>query len=339
MSETAYPRQFVPAGFDPSNWDDAGPLYDELRDRPIDSPQALERWLDDLSELTSVMGEYGNRRYIDKSCHTDNEAIKRRYLQFVEEIEPKVKPLLFAIQQRYLASPHAAALRAKDARYEILARQWQADVEIFRDENVPLQTQATQLVTEYDAICGDMTVNFRGEELTLQQAERFLQEPDRPTRQEAWELISDRRHKDREKIDDIFDRLLDLRTLIARNAGLPDFRARIARNAGLPDFRAYVWKEYKRFDYTPEQCMAFADAIARAVVPLMRDLDRQRQADLGLPSLRPWDMSVDPKNRPPLAPFGRDDTRRLVDGSRGIFERVSPALAEDFDSLSRRRRS
>ena len=102
-----------------------------------------------------------------------------------------------------------------------------------------------------------MTVNFRGEELTLQQAERFLQEPDRPTRQEAWELIWNRRHQDREKIDGVFERLVDL-------------RSRIARNAGLPDYRAYVWKEYKRFDYTPEQCLAFADAIARTVVPLMR---------------------------------------------------------------------
>ena len=320
---TAYPRRFVPAQFDPSNWEDARPLYEELRDRPIDSPDALERWLQDVSELSSVMDEYGSRRYIDKSCHTDDEQIKRRYLQYVEEIEPKIKPIGFEIEKRFLASPHAEALLARDGRYRMLAKRWRAETEIFRKENVPLQTEVTTLVTEYDTICGAMTVNFRGEELTLQQAEKFLQEPDRPTRQEAWELVSSRRYQDHGKIEDVFDALLER-------------RGRIARNAGLPDYRAYVWKEYKRFDYTPEQCVAFADAIARTVVPLVDELDRQRKQDLALESLRPWDLNVDPQNRPALAPFGRDDTGRLVEGSRAIFGRLSPALAEDFDSLSRR---
>lgn len=323
LTMTSYPRRFVPAQFDPSKWDDAEPLFHELLDRPLDSPDALERWLDDLSELMSVMGEYGNRRYIDKSCHTDDEQIKARYLQFVEEIEPKIKPLGFKLERRFLESPHAAALQAKDPRYVMLARRWRAETEIFREENVPLQTEVTKLVTDYDTICGDMTVNFRGEELTLQQAEKFLQEPDRPTRQEVWELVANRRFRDHEKIEDLFEQMLDRRD-------------RIGRNAGLPDFRAYMWKEYKRFDYTPEQCAAFADAIARTVVPLVDELDRQRKQDLGLPSLRPWDAQVDPKNRPALTPFGRDDTPVLVDKSRAIFERLSPALAEQFDTLSRR---
>src|SRR5205814_1491642 len=152
----------------------------------------------------------------------------------------------------------------------------------------PLQTEVTKLVTEYDSISGDMMVNFRGQELTLQQLAKYLEDPDRATRQEAWELSVKRRYQDHERIEAIFDQLLEL-------------RARIARNAGLADYRAYAWKSYKRFDYTPEQCLAFADSIAKACVPLVEELDRQRKADLGLAALRPWDMFMDPKNRPALA--------------------------------------
>ncbi len=135
------------------------------------------------------------------------------------------------MQRRFLASPQAAALT--EPKYGILTKKWRSDVEIFREENVPLQTEVTKLVTEYDSISGEMMVNFRGQELTLPQLAKYLEDPDRATRQEAWELAAKRRYQDHERIEAIFDQLLDL-------------RARIARNAGLPDYRAYAWKSYKR---------------------------------------------------------------------------------------------
>ena len=316
-------RRFVPQQFDPAQWPHAEPLYRQLQDRPINYAADLEKWLTDFSELASVMHEYGTRRYIDKSCHTADETIKARYLQFVEQIEPNIKPLNFELQKRFLSSPHLATLHRADRRYAVLERYWAADVEIFRDQNVPLETEVVKLVTDYDTIFGAMTVNFRGEELTLQQADKFLEEPDRPTREEAWRLVYDRKHQDHQKIEDIYDKLLDLRT-------------NIAANANLSDFRAFAWKQYKRFDYTPRQCLEFADAIARTVVPLVDELDRQRKHDLGLETLRPWDFQVDPKNRPALTPFGRDDAPLLVSKTKTIFDRISPALAEDFDSLCQR---
>src|SRR5258706_15044767 len=93
MVATAAPsRSFVPVEFNPAEWSQAEPLYRALLEQPVNSPAELKRWLTDFSELSSVMDEYGSRRYIDKSCHTDDEAIQGRYLQFVEEIEPKIKP-------------------------------------------------------------------------------------------------------------------------------------------------------------------------------------------------------------------------------------------------------
>jgi len=242
-------------------------------------------------------------------------------MQYVEEIEPKVKPLHFELQKRFLASPHAPGLT--DQKYAILSKKWRADVEIFREENVALETEVTKLVTEYDKICGDMVVNFRGQELTLPQLAKYLEDPDRATRQEAWELTAQRRYQDHERIEEIFDKLFEL-------------RAQIARNAESPDYRSYTWKAFKRFDYTPEQCLAFADSIASACVPLVQALDAQRRAVLGLSELRPWDTAVDPKNRAALAPFAQDQTPLFVERTRAIFERLSPALAEDFDSLRQR---
>lgn len=318
MPTASMNRSFVPPNLDPAQPDQIEPLYRALLDRAIETPDAAERWLADASELTAVLDEYGSRRYIDKSCHTDDESIQKAYLHFVENVEPRIKPLHFALQRKYMQSPGRTGLTAR--KLQLLARHWEADIAVFRDENVPLQTQATKLVNQYDTICGDMTVFLQGRERTLQQASALLEEPDRAARQWAWEAITTRRYADRNRIDEIFDQIVPLRD-------------RIAKNAGLSDYRAYAWKMYKRFDYTPDDCLRFGDAIQAAVVPILRERNQRRATALGLDKLRPWDSEVDPHNRPPLRPFAVDDTTTLVDKTRAVFERMSPALAADFESL------
>ncbi|MGD0463818.1 MAG: M3 family oligoendopeptidase [Tepidisphaeraceae bacterium] len=318
MPANAYPRRFVPANLDPFDFPELERLYRELLDRGVQSALEMNRWLADFSELASVVDEYGNRRYIDKSCHTDDEAIRKRFLRFVEEVEPRAKPMAFALQKKYLESPVRKNLDRK--RFEVLDRKWQAEVDIFRDESVEIETEVTRRVTEYDQINGSMMVNFRGQELTMQQVARFLEDPDPATRREAWEASSRRRLVDREAIEGIFSALLPL-------------RHKIAQNAGLSDFRAYQWKANKRFDYTPEDCLRFADSIAETCVPMVRRLDRQRAADLKLSMIRPWDSAVDPKGRPPLRPFDETRIDDFVAKTREIFNRLSPALASDFDQL------
>jgi oligoendopeptidase F len=315
-------RTFVPHQLDASDFSQLDPLYRSLLDRQLHSAADLERWLTDLSELSAAVDEFGSRKYIDKSCHTDDKEIEKAYMNFVENVEPKIKPIFFALQKKFLESPFRNDLTSH--RFAMLTKKWRVDVELFRDENVPIETQITKTVTEYDKICGEMMVNFQGKDFTLQQMQKFIEKPDRPLRQEAWELVANRRLQDRAKIEDLFEQLLPM-------------REKVAKNAGLPDYRAYVWKAYKRFDYTPDDCLKFADSIARVCVPLMKELDEQRKADLGLPKLRPWDLNVDPKNRPPLQPFADSEVEQFIDKTQAIFGRLSPELASDFQSLRRNR--
>jgi oligoendopeptidase F len=318
MSATVQTRRFVPRGLEISDFAAVEKLYHQLLDRPLGSLADLRNWLVDFSELCAAVDEYGSRRYIDKSCHTEDEAILARYLHFVQEVEPRIKPLHFALQKKYLQSPLHKEL--ENRKFAVLERRWQADVELFRDVNVPIETEITRRVTEYDQINGRMMVNFRGEELTLQQMARFLEDVDRPTRQEAWEASTRRRLVDREAIEANFEALLPM-------------RVKLAVNASLPDYRAYQWIANKRFDYTPQDCLRFADAIADVCVPAVHRLDKQRAADLGLQKLRPWDTSVDPKGRPPLRPFDQKNIEGFVAGTREIFHQLSPELAGDFDQL------
>ena len=202
----------------------------------------------------------------------------------------------------------------------MVARKWQPDVELFREENVALETKVATLNAECDKINGAMLVAFEGREYTMQQMARFGEQTDRPLRQRAWEAATERRLRDHDAIEAIFDELLAL-------------RRQIAANAGLDNYRSFIWKAYKRFDYTPEQCLAFADAVAATCVPFVKELDRERRENLGLDRLKPWDTSVDPFGQAPLTPFQEDQIGQFVEKTKAIFARMSPALAEDFDGL------
>jgi oligoendopeptidase F len=320
MTATATKNQFVPEQLDCADFAALEPLYQALLNRPLDSIESLTAWLEDSSALSALVDEYGSRRYIDKSCHTDDPDIEQAYMHFVEQIEPNIKPFIFQLQKKFLAS--RARNQLKGRRFEILTKKWSADVEIFREENVPLDTQVTKLNNEYDKLCGARVIHFRGSDYTPQQMGRFSEEIDRITRQEAWEANTNRRLQDCEAIEKIFDQLLSLRT-------------QIAKNAGFPDYRAYIWKQYKRFEYSPEQCAAFADSVAETCVPLASELALERAGKLGLAALRPWDLEVDIKGRAPLRPFQESEIDLFLSNTREIFNRLSPALASEFDELSK----
>ena len=312
----AYHRHYVKADADMADWGQIEPCFDELDRRPIETADQLDRWLLDQSELAACIGEQQNKRYVAMTCHTDDPQIEAAYLFFVEKIDPKCKPRWQKLRERYVACP-ARKLLPRD-RYFVYDRSTASAIEIFREKNVPLQTEDTELDQQYSKTCGAMTVQFDGKEQTLQQMGRYLKEPDRSLRQRAWELVASRRLQDREAIDCIYDRMIDLRT-------------RIAANAGFANFRDYQFRDYQRFDYSPADCFTFHEAIEKVVVPAAREIQRRRQRLLGVEVLRPWDLTVDPANRPPLKPFQTAD--ELCDKCSTIFHQIDPTLGSQFDLI------
>ncbi len=308
-----YPRRFVPANINLGDWPQIEPLFDKLEQRAIKTKEQLEGWLLDQSELAAAITEEGAVRYIRMTCQTDDPEREKAYLHFIENIEPKVKQAFHRLDKKYVESP--ARKKLSRERYFVLDRRIENRVAIFRYENVPLETEATKLAQRYQKLCGAMTVYFDGREQTLQQMAKYLEEPDRKLRQQAWELIVERRLKDREELDQIYDALLSI-------------RQKIAQNAGFENFRDYAFRWWERFDYTPEDCFRFHQAVETLVVPLMREIQQQRRRKMNLKILRPWDLAVDPEGRPPLRPF--DNTKKLVEGCAEIFERVDRELAEQF---------
>lgn len=313
------PRRFVPDRCRPGVWEDVVTLFDVLEARitGVHRVADLERWLLDWGELSAVLDEEGSRRYIAMTCHTDDAEAERAYLEFVEAIEPRVKPRHVALCRLYLDHPQRVGL--PEERFGVFDRNTRVETELFREVNVALETEETRLAQQYQKLMGGLTVSYRGQERTLTQMAKYLEEPDPAVRQEAWESVARRRLEEAERVDELFDGLLKL-------------RYRIADNAGFGSPRDYAFRRLRRFDYGPADCERFHNAVEATVVPLLKRLQARRREQLGLPALRPWDLAVDPRNRPPLRPFSGGE--ELLSRTQRVFERLDPELAAEFRQLA-----
>jgi oligoendopeptidase F len=165
-----------------------------------------------------------------------------------------------------------------------------------------------------------MTVDFDGQEKTMSQMAKLLEEPDRSLRESAWRAVCDRRLEDAHKFEDVFDKMLSL-------------RVQIAKNAGFDNYRDYKFKEYHRFDYTPDDCKNYHRAVEKMVVPVLKKLSQRRAKQMQLSSLRPWDAKADPKGREPLKPF--ETIEEYKKGISEIFGNIDADFKTQFDEMDK----
>ncbi|MEC9351626.1 MAG: M3 family oligoendopeptidase [Candidatus Thermoplasmatota archaeon] len=306
---------FIHDDIDGASWESIEPYMNDLRDRTLSCSNCLETFIADRSNLSEVISEARARLYIDMTCHTDDEDIQKAWMAFVENVQPKLSEYSDILNRRLIEHK---AVQELPERFDILVKGLKTDIEIFREENIPLNTQATKLVTEYNEICGAQMVEFDDEQKTFAQMAIYLENTERSIREAAWKAVSERRFEDNERISEIYDELIQI-------------RHQIATNAGYEGFQQYMFASMHRYDYTIEDCLEFHDSIESVCQPLRLRTDEEREKELGLGSLRPWDMGVDVKGRPPLQPF--NEVQEMVDGCSRIFHTMSEELGNYFDQL------
>ena len=267
----------------PHDWQTVKLHYDALETEQL-RPDSINAWLMRYSDLERVLYEALSRAYRAKSEDTTNEAAEAAFLNLVEHVVPHAKVAANKLEQKLAAFPEADL--PGDALE--LVKRVRANLEIFREANVNLETDLDKLGVEYDKTVGGFTVSVDGQELTLYGAMAKLQEPDRELRERVYRAAVARWSEDREKLEFSFLEMVRL-------------RRQIAANAGFKNYRDFIWKQKSRFDYTPDDCLTLHRSILENIVPVLKtEMDAHRSA-LGLEHLKPWDLEVDSANRAPLS--------------------------------------
>ena len=293
------------------SWSDYQPVYEELEARPL-SEETVDAWLKDWSRVAETADEQYWRLYIATTVNTADPAIEEAFNHYLENIQPLVKTAEQKLKARLLSS----GLSPKG--FETALRMMRAEAEIFTADALELLADEEKLGTEYHKVIGSLTVIWEGEERTLQQMLAVLYDPDRALRQRAWEAMEARRSKERQTINRLWERFVPL-------------RVEIAERAGMPDYRSYIWKQKFRFDYSPEDCKSFHAAIEEVFVPAAARVYERRRERLGIETVRPWDVFVDPLGDFAIKPYASMDEFKAK--LRAVFDEVDPEFGNYFQIM------
>jgi oligoendopeptidase F len=311
------PRNYLPASFTITSWQQLEPYFKELAERPLTSQQALEQWLKDSSELEAAISEDACWRQIKMTCDTENKTLEEAFIFFVTQIQPQIQPYADTLNRKLIDCPFTSQLDAD--KYFTYLRSVKKSIELFREENIPLLSELSVLGQQFGVISGKMTVTVEGKEYTLQQAAKFLESHNRTLREEVYRKINERRLLDNEALDDLYTQL------VAK-------RHQVAVNAGFSNYRDYKFKELGRFDYSKEDCYQFHEAVKQHVVPLVNEIYQRKKQKLQLSNLRPWDTEAEPAGTNPLRPF--NNSKELLEKSIACFQKVRPFFADCLRTMN-----
>lgn len=304
-------RNYVPADFKITEWANLEPIFKELLERPIASREELEKWMKDMSEVEAVVSEDACWRQIKMTCDTTDKALEEAFTYFCMHIQPQLQPYADKLNRKLIESPFTKELDQQE--YFTYLRNVRKSIELFREENIPLQAELSVMQQQYGQVAGAMTIEVNGQEYTLQQASKFLESHDRKLREEVYRKINDRRLQDKDTLQELYSQLIEKRN-------------QIALNAGFANYRDYKFAELGRFDYTKEDCFNFHEAVKLHVLPLVQKIYEKKRQKLGLDKLRPWDTEAEPEGVQPLRPFKTGE--ELVEKTIKCFELLNPYFAD-----------
>jgi oligoendopeptidase F len=315
---TKLPRTFLPQNFTITTWENVEPYFKQLLDTPINSLADLEQWLKNMSELEAVVSEDACWRQIKMTCDTGNKSLEEAFTYFCMEIQPKLQPYADALNKKLISNAYTQQLNKE--QYYTYLRTVQKNIDLFREENIPIQAELSVLQQRYGAIAGKMTVEVNGQEYTLQQASKFLEQDDRNVREQVYHKIQQRRLQDAEAMHNLYSEL------IAK-------RHQIAVNAGFNNYRDYKFVELGRFDYSKNDCYQFHEAVKLHVLPLVNKIYERKKQKLQLTTLKPWDTEAEPAGIPPLKPFTTGED--LYEKTVACFKQLHPFFADCLQTMKR----
>ncbi|WP_199623691.1 M3 family oligoendopeptidase [Paenibacillus alkalitolerans] len=231
-----------------------------------------------LAEINRLRSGFGTMESISHVRHTvdTKDPFYEAEREFFDEAEPTAKGLVSELYKALIASPYRAELESKWGRH--LFALADAEVRTFAPEIVEELQHENKLVSEYVKLLASASIEFDGGTYNLSQISAFLESDDRDVRRRAsgarWSFFQD----NGAKLDELYDRLVKVRTSVARKLGYDNF-------VGL------AYDRLNRTDYDASMVANFRKQVREQLVPVATKLwERQRQR-IGADTLMYFDLN------------------------------------------------
>ncbi|SFI50296.1 oligoendopeptidase, M3 family [Paenibacillus sp. UNC496MF] len=235
-----------------------------------------------------------------------NDAFYKAEQEYMDEIKPVVQEYATAYYRALVESPFRAELEVRWGSQ--LFRLAEVSLKTFAPAIIEELQQENKLVSAYARLMASAKIPFEGEERTLPQLIPFEQSTDRDTRRRAAESRYAFMAGHEAELDDIYDKLVKVRT-------------KIARTLGYASFTELGYARMSRTDYNEELVSRFRQEVLTHIVPVATKLKERQRGRIGVDRLRYYDESF---SFPSGNPTPKGDPDWIVAQGTRMYAEMSP---------------
>ena len=236
-------------------------------------------------------------------------------LAFFDEAGAVVSELSAGVYAVLLSSKISQELREHFG--EMIFRKSQNRKDTVTGEIVGDLAKESALENEYSQILADSIISFEGKEYSLSMMDPFLESTNRDTRKASHMAVAEFFEENAEKLDEIFDKLVTL-------------RSKMAKRLSYPSFVELGYKRMERYDYTPEMVEKFRNYVIEYIVPITVEIRRLQKERLQVDSLKYYDLVSLFARGNPKPSIAIDE---LHDAASGMFQTLFEKNPSFYDVL------
>ncbi len=187
----------------------------------------------------------------------------------------------------------------------------------FNEALVPYLQKQAMLTTEYQKLMATANIEFDGQVLNLYGIQKYFEHPDREIRRQAFAKYSAFYASNEDRMEEIFDELVKIRT-------------EMGKAMGYETFTPLGYLDQGRSDYGPEEVAAFRRQVLTEIVPLCETLYKAQAKRIGVDEIYAYDEKF-------VFPDGnaepKGDADFMVEQARKMYRDLSPETGEFIDFM------
>ncbi|MCH5154678.1 MAG: M3 family oligoendopeptidase [Clostridiales bacterium] len=199
----------------------------------------------------------------------------------------------------------------------IIIRNIKASLRTMDEKIVDDCVEENKLVTEYDKLLASLSYPWEGKTVTLSEMHGFCKDADRAVRKKAFTVIGETLYAVQDKLDDIYDRMVKVRTCMAKKMGFNNF-------VEMGDLRI------GHIGYGRKEIEVFRSSVLNDVVPVLKKLKEQLAKRLGLDKIHIYDNdnyieggNIDPEG----------NAEALFAAAQKMYDDMNPGLGKFFRDM------
>ena len=235
--------------------------------------------------------------------------------EYTDELKPKLEVLWQKVNEHLINSPHRGELER--AWGNLMFANTELKLKTFSPEVVKYAQEESKLATKYNTLMARAQIEFDGKTLNLSQIMPYRESPDREIRKGATLAFANWFKSNHERLDSLFDELVQVRTSLAQKLGHETFTPvgyyRMQRNC-----------------YNEKMVSSFREGVLKHIVPIAKQIKEAQAKNIAVDKLMIYDDLIkylDGNATPKGTP------EEILAKGKVMYRELSPETAEFFDFM------